>query len=209
MKSYLALVEPGDEDHAFGIRFPDLPGVFSAADEKGDIVANAAEALRLWAEDEELPEPSDPAAITQRADVKEDLRNGWYLIDVPLIERDSKVVRANITLDRGVLDAVDTTAKKLGISRSAFLSLAAKNNIERSNRPFFAAAAVLPKNLPVAFANVVPRATAKAAAKPVAKAGISVKKPATKTVAKIEAKPAGKVAAKPTGKSSGRKPNKA
>lgn len=191
MKSYLALVEPGDEHHAFGIRFPDLPGVFSAADSKDDIIANAVEALRLWAEDEELPEPSDPATITQRADVKEDLRDGWYLIDVPLIESDPKVVRANITLDRGVLDAIDTTARKLGISRSAFLSAAAKSKIERSNRPLYTA--VLPKIHPVAFAN----AAAKAAAKPAAKAKANLKK----TAPKPAPKPAAKAAAKSSGQS--------
>jgi predicted RNase H-like HicB family nuclease len=200
MKSYLALVEPGDEHHAFGIRFPDLPGVFSAADSKDDIIANAIEALRLWAEDEELPEPSDAAAITQRSDVKEDLRNGWYLIDVPLIESDPKVVRANITLERGVLDAIDTTAKRLGMTRSAFLSSAAKSKIERNSRPLLTTS-VTHKIYPVAFANV-PRAAAKAAAKPAAK----VKASAKKTAAKVAPNQATKVAAKPAAKSSGQKP---
>ena len=49
MRSYLALVEAANDHNAFGIRFPDLPDVFSAADSEDDIIANAIEALRLWA----------------------------------------------------------------------------------------------------------------------------------------------------------------
>ncbi len=57
MKYFIALVHK-DQDSAFGISFPDLPSVFSAADEEDDLTANAIEALRLWAEDETLPTPS-------------------------------------------------------------------------------------------------------------------------------------------------------
>jgi predicted RNase H-like HicB family nuclease len=170
MRSYLALVEAGDERHAFGIRFPDLPGVFSAADSKDDIVPNAIEALRLWAEDEALPEPSDPVSVTARSDVKEDLRKGWYLIDVPLIESDPKAVRANVTFERGVLEAIDTTAKTLGMTRSAFLSVAAQSKIERSDRPWRVRAAA---------------------------AGQFTKKAAAKPAAAKAAKPAAKAAPKP------------
>jgi predicted RNase H-like HicB family nuclease len=141
MKSYLALVEAGDGRHAYGIRFPDLPNVFSAADTEDDIVANAVEALRLWAEDQALPEPSGHAAIVAREDVKKDLRKGWYLIDVPLIEDDPKVVRVNITLERGVLDAIDSKAKSWGTTRSGFISLAAQSKIERSDRAWMRARA--------------------------------------------------------------------
>jgi predicted RNase H-like HicB family nuclease len=90
MRSYLALVEAANDHNAFGIRFPDLPDVFSAADSEDDIIANAIEALRLWAEDEALPPPSDHAAILARSDVMHDLRKGRYLIEVPLIENDPK-----------------------------------------------------------------------------------------------------------------------
>lgn len=63
------------------------------------------------------------------------MRRGCYLIDVPLIESDPKVVRVNVTMERGVLKAVDATAKTFGMSRSAFLSEAAQSRIERSDRP--------------------------------------------------------------------------
>ncbi|WP_287247548.1 type II toxin-antitoxin system HicB family antitoxin [Mesorhizobium sp.] len=47
MKNYFALVDK-DPGSAFGIRFPDIPGCFSAADAAEDIVPNAVEALQLW-----------------------------------------------------------------------------------------------------------------------------------------------------------------
>lgn len=49
MSAYYALVEQ-EGDSAFGVSFPDLPSVFSAADREEDIVANAMAALHLWAE---------------------------------------------------------------------------------------------------------------------------------------------------------------
>ena len=44
MRTYFALVDK-DPDSAFGIRFPDIPGCFSAADSANDVVPNATEAL--------------------------------------------------------------------------------------------------------------------------------------------------------------------
>jgi predicted RNase H-like HicB family nuclease len=129
MKTYFAIVEK-DRDSAFGIRFPDIPGCFSAADEQQDVMANAVEALQLWAEDMPLPDASSHETIVKRTDVKEALAMGGYLISVPLIDNDSAVVRANVTFERGVLRAIDAAARERGLTRSAFLSSAARKEIE-------------------------------------------------------------------------------
>ena len=129
MKSYFALVEK-DEDSDFGIRFPDLPSVFSAADTQDDIVANAIEALQLWAEDMPLPDPSSHEDIMSRRDVRDTLATGSYLISVPFIDNDTAVVRANVTFERGILRAIDAAARERGITRSAFLASAARREIE-------------------------------------------------------------------------------
>ncbi|TIP86280.1 MAG: CopG family transcriptional regulator, partial [Mesorhizobium sp.] len=52
------------------------------------------------------------------------------LVSVPLIDNDSAVVRANVTFERGVLRAIDMAARERGITRSAFLSSAARKEIE-------------------------------------------------------------------------------
>ena len=129
MRAYYALVHK-DEDSAFGVQFPDLPGVFSAADTEDEIVANAVEALRLWAEDELLPLPSPLEAIRADAEVRRELADGAFIVRVPLIEDDSRVVRANVTFEAGVLRAIDEAAKSRGLTRAAFLASAARKEIE-------------------------------------------------------------------------------
>ena len=49
---------------------------------------------------------------------------------MPLIESTSRVVRANISLDKGTLDAIDAAASARGLTRSAFLAEAARREIE-------------------------------------------------------------------------------
>ncbi|SSC67033.1 type II toxin-antitoxin system HicB family antitoxin [Ciceribacter selenitireducens] len=131
MRYYVALVHK-DPESAFGISFPDLPSVFSAADDEEEIVPNAVDALRLWAADEELPVPSSHADILARADVRQELKAGGFLIRVPLIEDDTRTVRANITMEAGTLAAIDMAAKERGLTRSAFLASCARKEIERS-----------------------------------------------------------------------------
>lgn len=129
MRVYYAVVEQ-EGGSAFGATFPDLPSVFSAADEETDIVTNAIEALRLWAEDEALPEPSTIAEIRERDDVRSALASGGFLVRVPLIEDDTRVVRVNLTFEAGMLDAIDAEARRRGLTPTAFLASAARKEIE-------------------------------------------------------------------------------
>ena len=128
MKYFYALVRK-DADSAFGIEFPDLPGCFSAADEIEDLLPSACEALELWFEDQAdiVPMQLDQA----RALVAEDLAEGAFIVAVPLIRQTGKLVRANISLDRGMLDAIDKAAGERKLTRSAFLADAARKAIER------------------------------------------------------------------------------
>lgn len=131
MRRYLAVVHK-DDDSAYGVHFPDIAGVFSAADDADSIVPNAVEALRLYGEDADLPEPSPHSDIVARQDVRDALAAGAYLISVPLIDNDTAVVRANVTFERGVLQAIDEAAAARGITRAAFLASAARREIEAS-----------------------------------------------------------------------------
>lgn len=129
MKYYYAVVHK-DEDSAFGVHFPDLPGCFSAADEVEQLVPNACEALELWFEDSDVEvEPRSLEAVRQAAAVE--LAEGAFLVAVPHIRRTGKQVRANISMDRGMLDAIDRAAAERHLTRSAFLADAARNEIEQ------------------------------------------------------------------------------
>lgn len=129
MKYFIALVHK-DTDSAFGISFPDLPSVFSAADIEEDLTANAIEALRLWAEDSALPIPSSYQELMLRSEIRAELAKGAFLARIPFIEDDTRVVRANVTFEKGMLDAIDAAAKERGLTRSAFLASAARKDIE-------------------------------------------------------------------------------
>jgi predicted RNase H-like HicB family nuclease len=131
MRHYIALVHK-EPDSAFGVSFPDIPGLFSAADDEADLIDSAIEALRLWAEDEGLPVPSVVDDLVLRADVREELAAGAFLVRVPLIEDDSRVVRANVTFETGTLKAIDDEAARRGLTRSAFLASCARKEIERA-----------------------------------------------------------------------------
>jgi len=130
MRRYFALVHK-EPNSAYGVQFPDLPAVFSAADEEEDIVSNAMEALQLYFEDiTERPPASSIEALTANEEIRQELANGAYLISVPLIENDTEVVRTNVTFERGLLNAIDATAKARGLNRSSFLATAARHEME-------------------------------------------------------------------------------
>ena len=128
MQYFYAIVHK-EPDSAFGVEFPDLPGCFSAADEIEDLLPNACEALELWFDDAEEVVPRQLDEV-QRAAAPE-LASGAFILAVPRIKRTGKLVRANISLDRGMLDAIDRAAAERRLTRSAFLANAARNEIER------------------------------------------------------------------------------
>ena len=128
MRYYHAVVHK-DEDSAFGVHFPDLPGCFSAADEIEDVIPNATEALSLWFEDSDgVFEPTSVETIREQA--SDDLAEGAFLVMVPWIGLNSKPARVNISIDRAMLDAIDSAAATRRLTRSAFLAEAARNEIE-------------------------------------------------------------------------------
>ncbi|XVO20984.1 MAG: CopG family transcriptional regulator [Sphingorhabdus sp.] len=117
-----------DEDSAWGVHFPDLPGCFSAADDLADVQANASAAVMLYLEGEKAPEPSAIEKIRDMA--ADDLAEGAFLLAVPYVYVSNRPQRINISIDRGVLDAIDAAASSRKLTRSAFLTEAARNEIE-------------------------------------------------------------------------------
>ena len=127
MRYYHGVVHK-DEDSAFGVQFPDLPGCFSGADEVEDVIPNAIEALSLWFEDQDEVDPSSVERV--RAAVAEDLADGAFLVMVPWIGRNTRPTRVNISIDKAMLTAIDSAAATRRLTRSAFLAEAARNEIE-------------------------------------------------------------------------------
>lgn len=128
MKYFYAIVHK-DEGSAFGVTFPDLPGCFSAADEIDEVLPNACDALALWFED--TPEVAPLRLDQVQALAADDLRDGAFIIAVPWIRNSGKIARVNLSLDQAMLDAIDKAAVERSLTRSAFLTQAARNEIER------------------------------------------------------------------------------
>jgi predicted RNase H-like HicB family nuclease len=81
--SYVALIEDGSDDTAFGVVFPDLPGCFSAGDTLDEALKNASEALSLYCEvaiedGQRLPEPRTLDAISEDEVLKADFADTTY-----------------------------------------------------------------------------------------------------------------------------------
>lgn len=60
---YLTAIEPGDDENAFGVVIPDLPGCFSAGNTLEEALRNGKAAAELWMESEldngrAIPAPS-------------------------------------------------------------------------------------------------------------------------------------------------------
>lgn len=81
----------------------------------------------MWFEDAPPVEPRDAATIAE--EVANDLAAGAFLIGVPLLTRSTKAVRVNISLNAGTLGAIDSAAAARKLTRSAFISEAARNEI--------------------------------------------------------------------------------
>jgi len=120
---------------AYGVVVLDLPGCTSAGSTTDEALRNAVEAVRLWAEDaiddgEALPPARSVEVLRADREIAVALTKGAALAIVPLLLDAGRAVRANLSLDAGLLDAIDEAAKAHGLTRSAFLASAAREKIE-------------------------------------------------------------------------------
>ena len=58
-------------------------------------------------------------------------RRAAFLVAVPFIENDAKIVRINVSMESGMVKAIDAAASARNLTRSAFLAQAARHEIER------------------------------------------------------------------------------
>ena len=128
MKYFSAIIHK-DRDSAYGLWFPDLPGCFAAADDWNDVPKAASEALDLWFEDRPNATPSSIEIIRTRDDVATALAEGAAMIVVRYISPDAALRRVNVSIENGLLRAIDETARARGMTRSSFLASAARREL--------------------------------------------------------------------------------
>ena len=120
--AYIAVVERGKR--GFGVFFPDVPGCVSAGRTEQEVFANAEEALsghlaEMVRAGESLPRRSD--------DIPSDPEVDEYCRILVRVELPGKAVRLNITMDEGLVAAIDRVAS----NRSNFLAEAARTALAK------------------------------------------------------------------------------
>ena len=132
MTRYAALIDGADG--AYGVAFPDAPGCTAMGKTMDEAIANAGRALAEWvgyavASRLELPDVRPVDELRNDPEVIEQLADGAAIAVVPLVMESGSLVRANLSIDSGLLAAIDEAAERVGLTRSAFLASAAKDKL--------------------------------------------------------------------------------
>ncbi len=131
MTHYVGILE-GDGD-VWSIRIPDVPGCHGGGASPDQALSDTISALR------EVAQRYATRGIAMRdarplqdvaADPETEFNSAVEIaVMVPLLLDRSRPVSANISLDAGLLEAIDAEAKRRGLTRSAFLASAARDKI--------------------------------------------------------------------------------
>ena len=116
MIRYPALVN--GEKGAYGVSFPDIPGVMAMGTTMDEALLNAEEALRDYVIEVEKTgdEPVSPSLIEEIG-----IPARSVLVSIPFVRFSGHSVRANLMLDEGVLAYIDGEARRRGMTRTKFV----------------------------------------------------------------------------------------
>jgi predicted RNase H-like HicB family nuclease len=119
---------------AWGVRIPDCPGAFGAGETAERAISDAVAGLAAWAEatlkdGDALPAARSIAAIKRDPQAAPRVEDGDVAVMIPLLLDAGRTVRANLTLDAGLLAVIDAEASRRGLTRSAFMASAARDKI--------------------------------------------------------------------------------
>jgi len=125
MRNYIAILHK-DKDSDFGVSFPDFPGCITAGSSLEEAKDMAREVLPFHIEGMQADGASIPEPMTLDDALCHEFSEGaqaFFLVELPF---DDPIVRANITVPKGILERIDRYAKAHHLSRSAFLTQAAQ-----------------------------------------------------------------------------------
>jgi predicted RNase H-like HicB family nuclease len=126
---YVGVLDGGGD--LWGVRVPDLPGCVGAGVTAEEALADVTKALRDVVSHKsgvggKIPSARSLSEIVAAGEVGP----GEVALFVPLLHDSGRTVRANVTFDAGLLEAIDAAAEQRGLTRSAFLASAAREKIE-------------------------------------------------------------------------------
>ena len=108
---------------AYGVTFPDLPGVVAMGTTVDDALVHAEEALQDYALE---ADKDGDALVTPTAMEQVDGQDGQMLVSIPLIRLSGRRVRANLSLDQDVAAFIDGEAARRGMTRTAYVGWMAR-----------------------------------------------------------------------------------
>jgi predicted RNase H-like HicB family nuclease len=132
MARYAALID--GKKGAYGVVIPDLPGCTAMGKTVDEALRNAAGAAIAWAtvakaDGVKIPQPRPIEFLRRDSEVADALAEGAVIAMVPLVLDTGRPAKANLSLDAGLLEAIDEAAASKGLTRSAFIASAAREKI--------------------------------------------------------------------------------
>ena len=118
-----------EDNKAYGVTLPDIPGCNTAGDTLEEALGNVQEAVELLLEDASIKPCPGRLEEHKNDPLYKDVV--WAMVNVDLGFMDHRTVRVNITLPAGTLEEIDRAAKGRGLNRSAFLVQAARREMAR------------------------------------------------------------------------------
>ena len=130
MTNYVGILDGSGK--TWGVRIPDLPGCYGGGASAEAAIDDATSAAREWLAQQlskNLPQPKarNLAAVIKADEI--DVSNQETAVIISVILDSGRTVRANLTFDAGLLEAIDNEAQNRGLTRSAFLASAARERL--------------------------------------------------------------------------------
>lgn len=122
-----------DENSAYGVIVPDLPGCFSFGDTIEDAITNSIEAIECHIEGLLLDNETIPLRISLETHLDNpELKEAIVaLVDIDISKLSGKSTRINVSLPERFLRQIDDYTKDHGGNRSAFLVDAAMSYLSQ------------------------------------------------------------------------------
>lgn len=131
---YPICIEWGNDDTAFGIQIPDIPGAITAGDTFEEAYTAAVEITNIMLEEiaargGDIPRPKTWADHAKNPDFE---GMGWGMLEIDITPYLGKTEKVNVTLPGFVIQRIDRYVREHSIkSRSTFLADAALEKLGR------------------------------------------------------------------------------
>ena len=128
--NYVGILDGGGK--TWGVRIPDLPGCYGGGATAEAALEDATSAAREWlahhlGKGNAQPKARSLAQIIKAGELETASNETAVMLAVILDA--GRTVRANVTFDAGLLEAIDNESQKRGLTRSAFLASAARERL--------------------------------------------------------------------------------